>query len=61
MHKTTGEMGPLETSNSGANHAVLQAQTTGEVWDQYRIVILIHKALFCMEKTQMRAGNHREY
>ena len=27
MHKTTGEvLGPMETSNSGANHAVLHAQ-----------------------------------
>ena len=77
-------MGPIETSKSGANHAVLNSQndrlylgsretsfmvlitliymhkTTGEVWVPYRLVILLQKSLFCMQKPQKRAGTHRD-
>ena len=50
----------METSNSADNHAVLHAQTTGEVWDALRLVILSQKPLFCMQKPQMRAGTNRD-
>ena len=56
----------MKTSNPGANHAVLQAQndrrdsdlitlfcmhkTTGEVWEAWRLVILVLITLFCMHK-----------
>ena len=77
-------LGPLDTSNSGANHAVFHAQidrsclepietcysgpevavlnakTTGGILDPQRLVILVLKALFYMQKLQMRAGTHRE-
>ena len=41
----------METSNSDAKHAVLQAEITGEVWDPQRLVILVLKSLFWMHKT----------
>ena len=41
----------METSNSCANHVLLHAQTTGEVWDPWRLVILVLITLFCMHKT----------
>ena len=44
-------MGPIETCNSDANHGVLHAKTTGEVWDQQRLVILMLITLFFMHKT----------
>ena len=31
----------METSDSDANHAVLQAKTTEEGWNQYRLDILV--------------------
>ena len=30
-------------------------KTTGHVWDQYRLVTLVQKALFCMQKPQVRS------
>ena len=50
----------METSNSGANHAVLMHKTTGKVWDRWRLVFLALKSMFCMQKPQMRAGHHRD-
>ena len=44
-------LGPMETSNSGANHAVCMHKPTGEVWDQYRLLILVVISLFWMHKT----------
>ena len=35
-------------------------KTTDEVWDIYRLVILVQNSLFCMQKQQMRAGSHRD-
>ena len=47
----------METSYSDANHFVLNAKITiGEVWDAERLVVLVLKPLFCMQKPQMRAG-----
>ena len=51
---------PIETFNSGAKGAVLNAKTIGEVWDLCRLLILVLMSLFCMEKSQMRAGTHRD-
>ena len=50
----------METSFSGANRAVLQAQITGEFWDPKGLVILIQMSLFCMLKQRKRAGTHRD-
>ena len=36
-------------------------KTTGEVWVPYRLVILLQKTLFCMQKTQIRAGTYRAW
>ena len=55
-----GGLGLIETYNSGAKGAVLNAKTIGEVWDLYRLVILVLKSLFCMQKPQMRAGTYRD-
>ena len=35
-------------------------KTTDEDWDPYRLVSLVQKSLFCMKKSQMRAGTHRD-
>ena len=34
--------------------------TICEVWDSLRLVILIQKSLFCMQKPQIRAGTHKD-
>ena len=34
-------------------------KTTGEVWDPYRLVILLQKSLLGMQKPQIRAA-HRD-
>ena len=44
-------LGPIETSYSDPNVAVLHAKTTGEVWDPWKLVILVLITLFCMLKT----------
>ena len=41
-------LGPMETINSGANFAFCMHKTTGEVWDPWRLVILVLITLFCM-------------
>ena len=51
-------LGPTETSNSDAKAQYWMQKTIGEVWDPWRSVILGLKALFCMQKPQMRAGTH---
>ena len=53
-------LGPIETCNSGAKVPVLNAKNIGEVWDSQRLVILVLKSLFCMQKPQMRARTHRD-
>ena len=50
----------METSDSDTNHAVLHAKTTEEGWVPYRLVILLQKSLFCIQKPQKRAGTHRD-
>ena len=40
----------METSISGANHAVFRAQATGVVWDRQRLLILVLITLFCTHK-----------
>ena len=55
------ELGPIETCNSGAKVAALNAKKNiGEVCDPWRVVILVLKSLFCMQKPQMMAGTHRD-
>ena len=53
-------MEPIETSNSGANHAGLYAQN--DRWGLLLIetCMLVHKSLFSIQKQQMRAGTHRD-
>ena len=51
---------PIETCYCGPEVAVLQVITTGRDWDPQRLVILVVKALFCMQKPQMRAGTLRD-
>ena len=51
-------LGPIETCNSDRKVAVLLAKTTDEGWDPWRLVIPVLKALFCIQKPQMRAGTH---
>ena len=43
-------LGPIETCYSGPEVAVLQAKTTGGVWDPQKLVILMLGTLFCMQK-----------
>ena len=43
----------METSDSDANHTVLQAKTTEEGWNQYRLDILVQIKPFRLHK---RAG-----
>ena len=43
-------MGPIETCYSGPEVAVLQAKSTGGVWDPQTLVILMLGTLFCMQK-----------
>ena len=31
-------------------------KTPGEIWDAQRLIILVQKSLFCMQKPQLRAG-----
>ena len=59
-HINWRSQGSVETINSGHIVAVVNAQTTDEGWDPWRLVILIQKSLFCMQKPQMRAGTHRD-
>ena len=54
------KLGPMETCNSGAKVAVWLQQAIGEVCDPERLVILVLKSLFCMQKPQKRAGTHRD-
>ena len=42
---------PLETCKSGPKVAVLQAKTTDEGWDPYRLVIVMLSTLLYMNKT----------
>ena len=51
---------PIETCNFGAKVAFLNAKSIGEVWDPERLVILVLKSLFCIQKPQMSAGNSRD-
>ena len=51
-------LGTIETCNFGPKVAGLHAKTTDEVWAPYKLVSLVRNSLFCMKKTQMRAGIH---
>ena len=51
-------LGTIETCNFGPKVAGLHAKTTDEVWAPYKLVSLVRNSLFCMKKTQMRAGTH---
>ena len=53
-------LGPRETSIYGANHADLHAQKDRWGLGPNRLVILLQKSLFCMQKPQKRAGTHRD-
>ena len=59
-HNDRWGLGPIETSNSAQKIAVLHAKPTDKGWDPYRLVSLVLKSLFCMQKPQMRAGTHRD-
>ena len=51
-------LGPTETSNSDAEALFWMQKSIGEVWDPWRLVILVLKALFFIQKPQMRAGTN---
>ena len=53
-------LGTIETCNSGLNVALLQAKTTNEGWDPYRLVILMLITFFSCTKRQVRSGTHRD-
>ena len=53
-------LGPVETCYSGSEVAVLHEKATGGVLDPQRLVILVLKSLFCIQKPHMRAGTHRD-
>ena len=44
-------MGPIETCYSDPEVAVLHAKTTGGVWNQYSLFILVLSTLLCLLKT----------
>ena len=44
-------LGPIETCYSGPEVAVLHGKSTGGVLDPQRLVILVLKSLYCMNKT----------
>ena len=50
-------LGPIQTSKSDANHAVLNAKNTGKVFDPQRLVILALKLPFCVHKTTGEGWN----
>ena len=50
----------METGKSGANHTDLNAKSAGVVWDPYRLVILIQKSLFCIQKSQRKSRTQRD-
>ena len=43
-------LGPIERCYSDPEVAVLNAKTTGEGWNQYRLFVLVLRTLFCMHK-----------
>ena len=51
-------LGPIETCNFGPKVAGFHAKTIDEVWAPYSLVSLVIKSLFCIKKTQMKAGTH---
>ena len=53
-------LGPMETCNSVPKVVVLHAKTIGVVWEPMRLVILLLKSPFLMQKPQMKAGTHRD-
>ena len=50
----------METSNSDATHAALQAQNGRGNLGHIEICYSGPKSLFCMQKPQMKAGTHRD-
>ena len=55
-----GGLGPTKICNCGHKVAVLHLKTIDKSWVTVRLVILVIKLLFCMQKPQMRAGTHRD-
>ena len=61
IHKTTGEgWNQCSLFFLGLSTLLCALKTTDEDWDPYRLVSLVLKALFWMQKPQMRAGTHRD-
>ena len=50
-------LGPIETCQSGPEVAVLHAKTTGEVLDLQRLVILVLKSKFWVQKATSDGWN----
>ena len=50
----------METSNSGANQAFLQSQFNRRSVGPIETCISDPKALFCLQKQQIRAVTHRD-
>ena len=53
-------MEPIETGNSGANHAGLYAQNDRWGLVPIETCMLVHKSLICIQKPQMRAETNRD-
>ena len=53
-------LGPIETCYSGPEVAVLHGKSTGGGLEQQRLVILVLKPLYRMEKPQVGSGSHRK-
>ena len=51
---------PIETSYSGANHAVLYAQNDRLGLVPIETCMLVQESLFCMQKPQKRAGTNKD-
>ena len=50
-------LGPIETCYSGPEVTVLHGKSTGGVLDRQRLVILVRKSLYCMNKTTGEGWN----
>ena len=56
-HKDRSFLGPIETCYSGPEVAVLHGKRKGGILDQQKLVILVRKSLYCMNKTTGEGWN----
>ena len=53
-------LGPVETCYSALEVAVLHAKTTCGFLDLQKLVFLVLKSLFCMQKPHVKVGTNRD-